>query len=554
MNTNKILTLSISLLLGATSAVAAVKLPAIISSGMVVQRDHPFTLWGTADPGEKVTVKIKGGKSADTVADTDGSWTITLPPLKTGKTHSVTVGDITLEDILVGDVLLCSGQSNMELPIARVMDLLEDDYRNYPSQASVYPVIRQFKVPKEVEFGPARTDVDPSASWKSAAQDGDNFSALAFYTARALHEKTGLPVGLVNASWGGTPVESWVSDSHLASFPLCINKKSIYSDPAYREAVKTLENRNYEEWNRVLRESDPGLRQEKYYSPSLSDSDWEEIDLFSTSWGTDGMKPANGTHWLRKSFRISADKAGQPATLRLGCIVDADSVWVNGRQVGFTSYQYPPRIYHIPAGLLREGENNVTIQLISQHGKPHFVPEKPYKIIFGSSPHTRYGLTEPDEISLEGKWRYHRGAEMPEGPGMMFWCYLPSVLYNSMIAPVIKYPVRGAVWYQGESNVDRSNLYAPLFTALTSCWREASGNSEMPFYVVELAGFLHPSDKAGQAAWQKMRDVQRDMCHTIPAATLIPNADLGEWNDIHPLDKKTLGSRVAESIYNDLNQ
>lgn len=155
MNTNKILTLSISLLLGATSAVAAVKLPAIISSGMVVQRDHPFTLWGTADPGEKVKVKIKGGKSADTVADTDGSWTITLPPLKTGKTHSVTVGDITLEDILVGDVLLCSGQSNMELPIARVMDLLEDDYRNYPSQASVYPVIRQFKVLKEVEFGRA---------------------------------------------------------------------------------------------------------------------------------------------------------------------------------------------------------------------------------------------------------------------------------------------------------------------------------------------------------------------------------------------------------------
>ncbi|MDE6325430.1 MAG: sialate O-acetylesterase, partial [Duncaniella sp.] len=214
-----------------------------------------------------------------------------------------------------------------------------------------------------------------------------------------------------------------------------------------------------------------------------------------------------------------------------------DSVYVNGTFVGTTGYQYPPRIYKVPAGVLREGENNITVRVISQNGMPHFVAEKPYKLIVGD-----------EAVSLEGEWRYHLGTPMPHGPGMEFYCYKPSVLYNAMISPVVTYPVRGAVWYQGESNVSRRNEYGPLLKTMIANWREASGDEDMPFYIVELADFLHPSDKGGRAAWAEMRKVQAQVADETPGAVLVPNSDLGEWNDIHPLDKKTLGNRVVDKI------
>ena len=369
-------------------------------------------------------------------------------------------------------------------------------------------------------------------------------------------------MGIINASWGGTPVESWISEETLASTPSTdvtdfayyVNQKSLYEDDAYRDAIKAQEGRNYAAWNSIIDANDPGLKDVKYYSPSLDDSSWEEVDLFSTSWATNGMTPENGSHWFRKTIDIDASHAGKAATLRLGCIVDADSVWINGRQVGFTSYQYPPRIYPIPEGLLKEGKNVITVRLISQNGTPHFVKEKPYKIIFGDRPYAVYGRTLPDEISLEGKWRYTKGAPMPKGPDMMFYCYLPTVLYNAMIAPVIKYPVRGAMWYQGESNVDRSNQYPDLLKAMIGNWRQASGNSGMPFYIVELADFLSKDDRGGRVAWQKMRDRQKQVADEVEGAVLVPNSDLGEWNDIHPLDKKTLGQRAARLILSDMAQ
>ncbi len=545
---NKSLLLVILLSLGSANPAmrAEVRLPQIISDGMVVQRDRPLTLWGTADPGESVTVKVAKGKSATVTADANGKWRAELPALKTGKTYTITIADKTINNVAVGDVLLCSGQSNMELPVNRVTDMFADEIAQYSN-----PDIRQFLVPKEFDFDHERSDVSPT-KWKSVDDDAMSFSALAYFTAKALNEQTGLPVGIINASWGGTPVESWISETALADYPYYLNQKAIYNSEAYRNAIKEQEGRNYQAWNAVIDSADKGLNGEtKYYSPALDDSGWEEVDLLSTSWATDGMNPKNGSHWFRKTVDIDATHAGQPAALRLGCVVDADSVWVNGRQVGFTSYQYPPRIYPIPAGLLKEGKNTVTVRLISQNGTPHFVAEKPYKIIFGERPYARYGEKYPDEISLEGTWRYRQGAPMPSGPAMMFYCYMPAVLYNGMISPVIGYPVSGAVWYQGESNVGRSNQYPALLKTMMADWRKASGDADMPFYIVELADFLHKDDRGGRAAWQTMRERQAQATEETPGAVLVRNSDLGEWNDIHPLDKKTLGRRVAEKILSD---
>lgn len=546
MKINRPISIFAAITLGLAAANAEVRLPQIISDGMVVQRDRPLTLWGTADPGESVTVKVAKGKSATVTADADGKWRAELPALKTGKTYTITIGDRTIGNVAVGDVLLCSGQSNMELPVSRVTDMFADEIAQYSN-----PNIRQFLVPKEFDFDRERSDVSPT-KWKSVNDDAMSFSALAYFTAKALNEQTGLPVGIINASWGGTPVESWISETALADYPYYINQKAIYNSEAYRNAIKEQEGRNYQAWNSVIDSADKGLNGEtRYYSPALDDSGWEEVDLLSTSWATDGMNPKNGSHWFRKTVDIDAAHAGQPATLRLGCVVDADSVWVNGRQVGFTSYQYPPRIYPIPAGLLKEGKNTVTVRLISQNGTPHFVAEKPYKIIFGERPYARYGEKYPDEISLEGTWRYRHGAPMPSGPAMMFYCYMPAVLYNGMISPVIGYPVSGAVWYQGESNVGRSNQYPALLKTMMADWRKASGDADMPFYIVELADFLHKDDRGGRAAWQTMRERQAQAAEETPGAVLVRNSDLGEWNDIHPLDKKTLGRRVAEKILSD---
>ena len=550
------LSLSLALLAGTAAVDAAVTLPHILSSGMVVQRDRPLTLWGTADPGEQVKVGVVKGKSVTVTADADGNWHAELPPLKTGKSYTVKINDITLDDVLVGDVLLCSGQSNMELPVSRVTDMFADEIAGYHN-----PSIRHFVVPKEVEFHGPRADVNPSARWKTLDEDVMGFSALAYFTARELTGRTGLPVGIINSSWGGTPVEAWISEESLAGYPRALNIKRIYDDDGYRDRIKKLENENYARWNATLWASDPGLHGDvKWFDPMLDDSSWAVTDLIGGSltdgtatgddlhnswrgnnrWSNDGLNPVNGSHWLRRNVMIPASMTGKEGVIRLGCIVDADSVYVNGTFVGTTGYQYPPRIYNIPAGVLREGQNNVTVRVISQNGNPHFVAEKPYCIIVGDQ-----------SVSLEGEWRYRQGAPMPQGPSMEFYCYKPAVLYNSMIAPVVNYPVKGVVWYQGESNVSRRNEYGSLLKTMIADWRSSFNDGDMPFYIVELADYLHPDDKGGRAAWAEMRSVQAQVADETPRAVLVPNSDLGEWNDIHPLDKKTLGIRVVDKIMND---
>lgn len=555
------ITMTVAMSVAAMPAEARVKLPQVLSSGMIVQREAPVRLWGTADPGEPVSVKVTDSrkkpvgsrKGVTTVAGDDGKWSLELPALKAGGPYTFTINDVTLDDVLSGDVFICSGQSNMELPVSRVTDMFADEIAAYSSNE-----VRQYYVPREVEFHKPLEDTK-AAAWKPATQDNVmRFSALGYFFAKDLNARTGVPVGIISANWGGTPVESWISEESLQAFPRAINEKRIYEDDAYRESVKKVEGQNYAHWNAALYAGDPGLHGEKmWYAPDFDDSGWAVVDIVKgtmtdgtvtgddlhngwsgNKWASDGLNPINGSHWFRKNVTLTAEQAEKPAVLRLGCIIDADSVYVNGTFVGTTSYQYPPRIYNVPAGVLKEGTNNVTVRLFSQNGSGSFVPEKPYKLLLGNG----------EEVSLEGDWRYHLGAPMVHGPGMEFWCYKPTVLYNSMIHPLVNLPVAGVVWYQGESNVSRRNEYGALLTTMIADWRKAFADKTMPFYIVELADYLHPADKAGRAAWAEMRKVQAGVAESVPGAVLIHNSDLGEWNDIHPLDKKTLGGRVADAV------
>lgn len=520
------------LLLLALPAGAAVKLPACVGDRMVLQRDRAVKLWGWADPGERVNIVYADGKRYTTQADEAGCWLLTLPAMPAGGPHTIRVNELAISDVLFGDVFLCTGQSNMELPVYRVLDLFADEVAAYANDR-----IRHIVVPRTVNFHAPQADM-PATEWQSLdPKQAMHFSALAYFTARALYARTGVPVGLVNSCWGGTPVESWISEEGLEPFPRYLNDKRLYEEDAYCDALRDVERQSAARWYRQLYAADPGYRGAKpWYADDYDDSQWPSVALFG-AWGSDGTYTAAGSHWLRKRVELPADWAGCEATLRLGCIVDADSVYVNGTFVGTTGYQYPPRIYRIPAGLLRAGENQVTVRIISNGGRPHFVPEKPYKI-----------LCNGGEVSLEGEWRYCAGAPMPPAPASTFFHYKPVCLYNAMIAPLANSAFRGVIWYQGESNVGRRGEYAALLTAMIADWRRTFDDAELPFYIVELADFLSPEDVGGRQAWAEMRAVQAEVAAENANARLIRNSDLGEWNDIHPLDKKTLGERVAAAI------
>ena len=511
---------------------AKVKLPALISDGMVLQREQPVKIWGTADAGESVSVTFMKKKYAAT-ADNNGHWSVTLPSMKAGGPYLMRINDIKLNDILIGDVWLCSGQSNMELPVSRVTDMFATEINEYSNER-----IRQIIIPKVYNFH-APQETLSATSWKPMTQENVmNFSALAYFFAKEMYEKTKVSVAIINSSWGGTPIEAWISEEGLKEFPIYINDKRLYEDDAYCAHIKKLEGESFYRWNLSLYRSDAGLHEKTpWYASNYDDSNWQTVNMFSRTWGNDGLNPIAGSHWLRQNVEIPQTWNNKEVTLRLGCIIDADSVYVNGTFAGTTGYQYPPRIYRIPAGILKPGVNNITVRIISNGGQPEFVQEKPYKLI-----------CDDESINLKEEWKYRLGTPMPSAPNMMFFCYKPVCLYNTMIAPLQHYTLRGTVWYQGESNVSRRNEYATLLTAMMADWRRTFSQPELPFYIVELADYLSKEDISGRKAWAEMRLEQAKAAQTTPNAFLIRNNDLGEWNDIHPLDKKTLGRRVANKV------
>lgn len=549
--------LAVAALCATHTAMAEVRLPKLISDGLVLQRNEPIKLWGYADAGETVEITFLK-KKYQTTADSSGNWSVDIPKQKAGGPYVISIGDKVVKDVMIGDVILCSGQSNMELPIRRVREMFEEEISSYENAN-----IRQFIVPKEWDLNAERTELSGGV-WKQLSQANVNeFSAISYFMARKMYEETNVAVGLINSSWGGTPIEAWICEDFLQAFPKYVNEKKMYEDAEYRKIVQQLSNANYHHWNKTLIAADKGVAG-KWQTFDYDDSQWQVVDMFArtpslkelhpedegwkggympdATWGTDGHMTIAGAHWLRKHVQLPSTMAGKAGVIRLGCIVDADSVYVNGVFVGSTGYQYPPRIYPIPEGVLREGENVVTVRIISNGGRPQFVPEKPYKIICGE-----------ESVSLEGDWRYRLGAIMPSQPGGgQNFFYKATSLYNAMISPLKNVKFTGVMWYQGESNVSHRHEYAAMLGIMMGNWRTLLADETLPFYIVELADFLHKSDVGGRRAWAEMRAEQKKAADADTNATLIKNSDLGEWNDIHPLDKKSIGERVATAVLADM--
>jgi sialate O-acetylesterase len=529
-------------------ATAKVKLPTIFSDGIVLQRAQPVKVWGTADANESVEVEFvtknvpstEKGKKLKTVysatADAQGQWSLTLPALKPGGPYTLRVNDQTVHDVLVGDVWLCSGQSNMELPVSRVTDRFADEIA-----ADSNPLIHHIKVPNTVNFHAPQADFPATTAWKSLnPQDAMSFTAFGYFFAKAVYEKTGVPIGLVNASWGGTPVQSWISEDSLQQYPYYINEKRVFEDDGFRQRLTQSEQEQMGQWLKALYQGDPGLHEATpWYAADYDDTQWPAVDMFDTAWGRNGLNAVGGSYWFRQTVDLPDADLTHDATLRLGCIVDADSVFVNGTFVGNITYQFPPRIYRIPANLLRKGANQITVRLVSYGQQPSFVPEKPYKVIYRTEAGTEA------EQPLAPTWKMRQGAPMPQGPSSTFYCYKPVCLYNAMIAPLGNLKFRGVLWYQGEANVERRNEYAGLMTTMIHNWRDLFQEADLPFLIAELALWMPESDVWGRKAWEEMRQIQRGIAEADADTYFVPNKDLGEWNDIHPLDKKTLGQRAA---------
>ncbi|MFO8001465.1 MAG: sialate O-acetylesterase [Marinilabilia sp.] len=508
-----------------------VKLPQLIGEGMVLQRDTEIRIWGWASPGETVSVDFRDD-SYQTETGEDGKWEILLPEMKAGGPWSMTVegeNRIEISNILIGDVWICSGQSNMELPVQRVHWIYEDEFRDSKNEQ-----IRQFKVPQTYDFKKRLKDYE-SGEWVSLDENTVmNFSAVGYFFARDLYDRYGVPVGLINTAIGGSPAEAWMSEEALKAFPEHYEEMQRMKDDSLIQSIQESDQERNNKWYQELGQKEKAYNEAEkpWHHPDVDHSSWKSIQV-PGYWDEEGIEPFNGSVWYRKTIDLDAGQADQSAKLLLGRIVDADSVFVNGEFVGNVTYEYPPRRYDVPGDLLQEGENTIAVRVINSGGVGGFVPDKPYRLDF-----------EQSSVDLTGEWKYRIGAEMDALAGQTFIRWKPGGLFNAMIAPLLNYKSKGVIWYQGESNTDRAEEYQELFPAMIKDWRASWSQNELPFLFVQLANFMEPPKEPQESNWAMLREAQTKALE-LPNTGMAVAIDVGEWNDIHPLNKESVGSRLA---------
>ncbi|SDQ08914.1 sialate O-acetylesterase [Chryseobacterium soldanellicola] len=505
---------------------AKITLPALVSDGMVLQRNQKLNIWGKADAGEKVEVKFLN-KNYKTTADQTGNWKITLPEQKPGGPYTMTINEITLKDILIGDVWLASGQSNMELPMRRLTPLYGNEIKNANNQN-----IRFFTVPQKYNFKSPQTEL-AGGKWESTnPRTILNFSGVAYFFAKHLSEKNKVAVGIIHASLGGSPIQAWMDENSLKKYTEYLDEAKKWQNDELIKSTESGEQALSKAWYAELDQSDIGLNQH-WENFDLNDSDWKTMNI-PGSW-EDQEGSFDGSVWFRKEINLTKNQAGKAAFLNLGRIKDADVTYINGKKVGNVTYEYPPRWYDIPAGVLKEGKNVIAVRITNGSGKGQFIADKPY-----------YLEIDGTKIDLKTQWKYKIGSKMEKmAPGTTFIRWKPTGLYNAMINPLINYNIKGAIWYQGESNTGKPKEYGDLLTTMITDWRNKWNQKEMPFFTVQLANFMEPNTQPVESNWAELREQQRQVSLKVPNTGLAVIIDLGEWNDIHPLNKKTVGDRLA---------
>ena len=333
---------------------------------------------------------------------------------------------------------------------------------------------------------------------------------------------------------GGSPAEAWLSEDALTEFPAHFETAEKFKDSNYLNQIANKDKAVNDAWYSLLHQKDKGLAdsQKPWFDPTYDASDWATMNV-PGYWAEEDIGPVNGVVWFRKEIDVPASMTGMPARLLLGRIVDSDRTYVNGKFVGSVSYQYPPRKYDVPENLLKAGKNIIVVRVINNIGRGGFIPDKPYQL-------SAAGWT----IDLKGPWQYKLAAIMKPLQPKTFIEWQPLGLYNGMIAPLLNYTIKGVIWYQGESNTARPLEYRKLFPALIADWRQQWKLGDFPFLYVQLANFMEIKDQPTESNWAELREAQLKTLY-VPNTGMAVTIDLGEWNDIHPLNKADVGKRLA---------
>ena len=506
-----------------------VKLPRLVRDSMIFQRDTKVKIWGWASAKEKIKVSFQN-KKYNTAADANGNWMIVLSPMKAGGPYTMNIDAInhlTINNILIGDVWMCSGQSNMVHQMILHRELYEDDIAK-----ANYPEIRQFWIPTLTDLQKLHDDL-PTGYWKSAnPQDVLQFSAVAYFFAKTIYQKYHVPIGLINSSVGGPGIEAWISEEGLKQFPSVLDKIQKNKDTAY---INTINRTAFAANANRPKPTDKGLiGPMPWYDTSYAGKGWHNISL-PGYWEDQGIKDLDGIVWYRKEIDVPASMTGVDAKVFLGRIVDADFLYVNGKLAGNTTYQYPQRRYQLPAGLLKPGKNIFVIRVINNSGKGGFVADKPYYISAGGQ-----------KIDLKGEWQYKVGDAFSKqnSAAPIALEYQPTALFNAMVAPLINYTIKGILWYQGEGNISNASDYEKLLPAMIADWRGRWKQNDVPFIYVQLPNFGEVQYLPSESPWAVLREAQLKTL-SVPNTGIAVAIDLGEWNDIHPMNKKDVGIRLA---------
>ncbi len=515
------------------------KLAPVWSDNVVIQRDAAIVVEGTSKPAAEIRVSL-AGTAATSAADANGKWKIELPAMAASGPHTLKVSDnqnetLAINNVMLGDVWLCSGQSNMELPVSRALD-----FEGEISRADD-PMIRLLTVPKAALTAPAFDFAEPAQWQKASRETVPEFSAACYFMAKDLRRRTGVAIGLIDASWGGTQIKAWLSPDATRKIygPEEADLLKTYNEDALK--ATTIFAPKWEAWWRTsIRES--GMQASSMEEPWKANQamEWKPVPSITAwdNWPEAGLADFNGWVWAKRDLTLSVKQAKQEAVLYLGVIDDMDQSWVNGKAVGNSFGWSLERKYRVPAGYFKAGANTITIAIGDSWGAGGFQgPASKLKLEFAD------GSTLP----LGDGWQYSK-TNIQGSPPRTPWDTNAGLglIHNGMIAPLGAFGIKGAAWYQGESDVGLPD-YDKRLAALVEGWRTQFGNSTLPVAIVSLANYGAPSDKPTQSGWAQLREEQRQAVRAIPATALVQAIDIGDRTDIHPANKNELGKRLGRA-------
>lgn len=525
------------------SACAQPDLPDLFADGMVIQSERAVPIWGRARPNIRVTVEGSWGETTSTNANDEGEWLARLPSPAAGGPFTITIRDTTgartISDVLSGEVWIASGQSNMQMPVRYVSPQFKGAVGWRDAVAtSEDPMLRLIDVPDRAS---ATHHADTGGTWKHASPEttGD-FSAVAYFFARAIRERLGVPVGIITSDWGGTRAEAWTPIDHLGDFPRLADEvemmRNLASDPSGANAD---DQSHADEWWAQVDAIDPGL-ENAWFAKAEGDAGWTNA-IQPGIWESNGMPGFDGLVWIRRTVEIPKKWVGQPLRLDLGMIDDQDAAYANGVMVGTTRGDgkwTTPRIYTIPASVNTSATLSLAIRVVDVSGSGG---------LYGEPANMRLSLKDEDSesIPLAGEWERKPALRANQFPkALRLTRHSPGALYNGMITPLIPYANRGFLWYQGESNRFEADEYADLFPTMIRAWRDAFQSPDAPFLFVQIAPFEYARENADETA--RLRESQRKSLR-IPNTAMVVTADIGEPRDIHPREKRIVGERLADA-------